>query len=79
MESYEEHVQASTVDQILQCYWKDKDTKISKDAAKLSAVFLQTYIEEAIARTIEIAKGEDDSVVDVNHVSSDLVSLVLCA
>jgi len=68
MDTENVNVNASTIELLMKGKWQDSDVKLSKNALKMISFLVQTYVEEAVVRTVMIAKEEDEALVDVNHV-----------
>lgn len=66
-----------TVLQLLKMNFKDKKTRISNDAAKLSSDFLYLFILEGAYRAATQAKAEGAAEVDVQHFEKILPNLLL--
>mmetsp|Transcript_36137 Transcript_36137/g.56440 ORF Transcript_36137/g.56440 Transcript_36137/m.56440 type:complete len:80 (-) Transcript_36137:1304-1543(-) len=77
MEHDEAGILVSVLEQRFKGHWQEDDTKISKDATKVTAQLLQTFIEEAVARATLAAKDDDHSIVEASHLEKVLPQLLL--
>jgi hypothetical protein len=72
-----EFIQPEQVGAVLHHLWKDKSTKIHKEALKLSAELLETFIDEALRRSLKVAQDNSSFQLHPDHLNSILAALLL--
>jgi hypothetical protein len=70
-------IKSEVVESILRRSWKDSNTKINKESLQIVVHLLKVMTDEALQRSIDVAKAEDVTHVDPDHLEIILPQFLL--